>query len=130
MPRKSPNQTSQGTERVLAGGTSVVGSHEGWGSGSMKGDGKGRGSLGGWEGECHQRVVRGGAVAPNGTVSPSKAVGTDCSGQSTQSNQRVLDSRPSATFWLYALGRVSSLSEPHFPHLWNGPDHLHSGLSG
>lgn len=61
----------------------MVGSHEGWGSGSMKGDGKGRGSLGGWEGECHQRVVRGGAIAPNGTVSPSKAVGTDCSGQST-----------------------------------------------
>lgn len=52
--------------------------------------------VGAWEGGCHQGVLTGGAIAPNDTVSPLKAVGTDYSGQSTQLNQRVLDSRPSA----------------------------------
>lgn len=68
------------------GGTSGVGSRGGWGSGSMKGDEEWYGQVGGRTGECHQRVLTGGGCHPQDTVSPSKAVAADCSGQSTHLN--------------------------------------------
>lgn len=46
------------------GGTSSVGSREGLGSFSMKGDEECLGSPGGWAGGCDQRVLRGGVLPP------------------------------------------------------------------